>query len=565
MKTPLYIFLILILSFMAGSCISTGERETTLKLNRIERQLDSLPGRESGQPYIDSLEAIPASALTSPRLRALHSLLLTQARRKEGLPVNQDSLLIEAHRYYTNAHDPRRLMKASLYRSVASQNEGNYNDAFYYAIRAYHIADNLGEPLWIARTAEQRALLARDKYYREEEYEYSLKAAQYYDKAGFTINAQYCYIDVADYFTSVYQYEKGEHLLDIIINNATDSIVLFNALTYSVDNLLYQRKYEKAGKNLDRLEQTCNIDNWDSGVLLTKAQVEMHRGNNPLPYLERAKSGLDFVGMKTIYYSTLLEYYENKKEFRRAFAYADSLLKLDNNFFRESLKDNTSLQIKDFYEVLSIKAEADFSHTSVIVAALLFLLNLSVSVFLLIFYLKKVRRISLFISNRHNLHHQISTENIRLLEKITEYSNQNEQLTYRQGKLFQQQWDTLNNLCKEYFRSDNNDLNRKNVYESLEKQLLLLKKQNNLDSLIKQADYHLKGIITLFQTECPGLSPKIYQLFGLIAAGFGSKIICFLTDITPDNLYARKKRMLTKINAIQPPHLELFTAFIQNI
>lgn len=585
MKSLYHILLISLLALLAGACISPRDRETTLKLNRLERQLDTLPGRESGRPFIDSLESIPAEALSSPRLRALHSLLLTQARRKERLPLNEDSLLSDAYRYYANSGDSRRLMKASLYSSVANRDEGNYKEAFFHAIRAYHIAENLGEPLWIARTAEQRAFLARDRYYRDEEHDFWLKAARCYEESGFTISAQHCYMELGDYFRAVHQYERSEQLLDSVIDNAADSIVLFGALTYAVDNLLEQQKFGKGVKYLDRMEEIYDIDSWPSGMLLTKAQIEMHRGNDPIPYLEKAKNGLDFVGMKAIYFSSLLEYYKQKKDLPRVYAFTDSLLWIENDFLGNSFKETTSLQTKDFYENLSERTETDFSRTTAIVGALLLLLNIAVFVFLIIFYLRQVRHNSPFNSGRRILHNRISAENVRLLERITEYSARNRQLTAenlsltdsqarltdrqmemanRQAELFQQKWDTLNNLCKEYSKSDNDDINRRNVYDRLEKQLRMLKKQNEIDNLVRQADEYLNGIVTLFEKECPGLPSELYQIFGLMAVGFGSKIICFLTDTTTANFYSRKKRLIEKINAIQPPHREFFLKCAQS-
>lgn len=141
MEHKLHILLITLLALLAGACISPRDRETTLKLNRLERKLDSLPGRESGQPLLDSLRAIPPSALTSDRLRALHALLLSQARRKEKLPLNQDSLISDAYQYYSNSSDAKHLMKAAFYLSRADQENGDYNNAFRHAIQAYHIAE----------------------------------------------------------------------------------------------------------------------------------------------------------------------------------------------------------------------------------------------------------------------------------------------------------------------------------------------------------------------------------------------------------------------------------------
>lgn len=566
MKAPLYFLLMIILLFLfQGGCMSPQEQEMTMTLNRLERQLDSLPGRESGRPFIDTLKAIPASALSSAPLRAYHALVLTQARRKERLFLNEDSLIRNAYNYYAGTSDMYHLMKAALYLSIANRQDGDYEKAFYHAIRAYHLANKLNSPIWIARSAEQRSLLARDRYYHDEEYEYGKIAAIHYDKAGFKVNSQYCIIDLADHYGAIHLYQRGEQLLDSIIANAVDSSVLFAALSSSIDNLLSQKKYDKGIAYMEQMEQMQDFGIWSAGDYLNQAQIAIYKGENPFPYLADARKDIEFVGLKAIYYSILMDYYNNNHSFKDALIYADSLLLIENDFLRESFNENTSIQTKKFYEETSRQVGDDFSRTSDIILYIIFFLDLITIIYLMIFYFRNIIKTRIISSARHILHNKTAAHNILLLKQLTEYFNTNQRLTQEnislvnnQAELFKQQWGTLNLLCKEYLSSDDYNINRKNVYSQLEKQLHLIKQEDQLNTLLQQADIYLNGLLTLFQTECPNLSPAFYRLFGLIAVGFSPKTISFLSDISISNFYVKKKRLTEKIQSIEPPHLDLF-------
>lgn len=566
MEHKLHILLITLLALLAGACISPRDRETTLKLNRLERKLDSLPGRESGQPLLDSLRAIPPSALTSDRLRAHHALLLSQARRKEKLPLNQDSLISDAYKYYSNSSDAKHLMKAAFYLSRADQENGDYNNAFRHAIQAYHIAEQLDISLWIARTAEQRALLAVDRLYITETMESSRIASIYYEKAGREINSQYCLIDIADGLTYQERYKEAEILLDSIIASPADTMLLGGALSSAIFNILFTDNFDKATEYMERIEKLGDKYHWETDDYFNKALIEMHNDRDPFPYLDIARQNMSFVGSKTRYYLILKKYYHKKKDFQKAMHYADSILQLEYGFFSESFKENTSRQNMEYYEELSQSTEKNLSQATQITAFALIGLCLSASIYFII-YLYKARKRSLSQS-RIKLK-EIALDNIVLLLEISKFSSLNQQLSEEKSQLeraridlFKGQWATLNGLCKEYLKSDNSAINRKNVYIRLEQQLAQLKRPENLNKLFSLTDSYLNGLLTRFRAECPALSEAQYQLFSLMAAGFSPQIISHLCDINLSHFYVLKGRLIEKIRIINPPHLEEFIKII---
>lgn len=240
-------------------------------------------------------ESQSPSALTSDRLRAHHALLLSQARRKEKLPLNQDSLISDAYKYYSNSSDAKHLMKAAFYLNQADQENGDIDNAFRHAINAYDIAEELNDPLWIARTAEQRALLAHSRFYHSEVEVYSKIAALNYRQAGMVINSQYSLIDLAEAYSVQNKYKEAELLLDSIISNPADSTLLAGALSSAIYNILFTGDIRKASAYMTRLEELNKYYIFSDDDYISKAIIEINLNRTPIPYLKEASKDLGFI------------------------------------------------------------------------------------------------------------------------------------------------------------------------------------------------------------------------------------------------------------------------------
>lgn len=564
MEHKLHILLITLLALLAGACISPRDRETTLKLNRLERKLDSLPGRESGRPLLDSLEAIPASSLTSDRLRAHHALLLTQARRKEKLPLNEDSIIRNAFNYYSASSDRRRRMKSALYLSVADEQNGNIPDAFYHANLAYNSALQLRVPLWIARAADQIGSLSYERFYNTEVCKFNKIAAENYSKAGFKINAQYCILDCSNGYIRQDKYAKAQELIDSVLQAPTDCLVFGAALSSAVFNRLRAGDFEKAEQFMNQLEQLGDAYPWETDNYFDKAELELYRQRDPFPYLNQVRDECEFVGSKARYYTILRDYYRKKSDFRTTTLYCDSILSLQYGFFLKAFNENTSSKTAEYFQDLSDKTDKEFSRSVKRTALLLILLSIIATIFLINNLYRKYQGNS-SKSVKHLKLKEITINNILLFRKLAEYSVDNKRLLDKNISLsqdridlFKKQWNTLNIICNEYLNTSGSSANKHNVYSQLEKQLNQLKRPKKLDELISIADSYLDGLITTLKTECPSLSPDQQKLFGLMAVGFAPTTISFLCGFKINYYYLKKNRLIKKLAELNPPHLGLF-------
>lgn len=569
MRKLIYMFAVCFCLATLSGCISRQERNALRKLHRLEHQLDSLPGWESGQPILDSLQAMDPATFKTKYLRAFHALLVTQARRKEKMPLNQDSLSKLTYNYFSKTADLLHKAKAGLYLSVACQSNGDITKAFYYAHEAFSNAKLCNEPLWIARAADQLSMLSWSRYYLSDAHEYTCIAAHNYGKTDFKINEQYCLIDLAGYYYSNNEPSKCEEILDSLISHPVDSSILFSALSTSINYLLDTSKYEKASEYMTRMDSFPQYFHRNAHDFINKGRIESRKGNNPIPFFENAKGLLNSVDAKAYYYVSFMNYYIKQNDHQQSFIYADSIISTYNNFLKAAFKDNTSLQKSKYMQATTDNLEKRFFETSHGIVTGILCLNILLTLFL-IFVQRKLRRKSSTPSKSTTQVREISAKNIMLILKVTQFAQINQQLkednkslSQSRQEIFQNQWIYLNQLCSQYL-NNNNKIAKNNIYMQLEKQLTNLKQSSQQKKLFETADEYLNGAITLITQECPELQDEQINLFCLCAIGFTPKTISFFTDLTVDNIYKRRKRLCEKLEKINPPHLDTFLEMMAN-
>ena len=71
-------------------------------------------------------------------------------------------------------------------------------------------------------------------------------------------------------------------------------------------------------------------------------------------------------------------------------------------------------------------------------------------------------------------------------------------------------------------------------------------------------DSELDGIMTRFRTEIPKCKEWEVTMFGYLVAGFDSTTISRLMDLSLDQVYSYKRRIIKKIETVDPEHSAQF-------
>ncbi|MDE6741217.1 MAG: hypothetical protein K2J58_02675 [Muribaculaceae bacterium] len=169
-------------------------------------------------------------------------------------------------------------------------------------------------------------------------------------------------------------------------------------------------------------------------------------------------------------------------------------------------------------------------------------------------------------TNRHladmrNLLEEESDEHRKKLQDLQkEFERKNESRNIIIESLFRTKWSTLNRLCEEYYEKGTLRKFNELLIKDIESEVENIGSKDGLRQVEEEVNRYLDGIVSKLRVECEQLKEKDIVLCCLIFAGFSVKAICFILDITTNNFYVRKKRLIQKINDSGVQNKDLFIA-----
>lgn len=506
------------------------------------------------------LDSVNPSALSSEAFRVKHALLLTQAQMKNNAFPKSDSLINTAVAYYDGKGDADE-MKSLFYQGNVRFYNSEYSDAIIPALRAHDLAIKLNDDYWRAKTAEQIADIYASTYY--DDFEYRQEAIEYYEKAGRIDNHRYAICDMAVGMANKGNYQPAIHLIDSIAEIAC---------TQPADSALFVYCYNALLPIYNRAEQTsdaCEVYNelkdytnfykprlFDYSYV---AEMYLNAGNEILAWdilsqlLPLAKNNSE----KVCVYDCLVKYYNKKCDYAKAYAYTDSILKIQNEETYEALKQSVLAKQRDELDYIA-EVERNKADRRLYIIIVIALATCVVIFLTFAYYRVKTKNKDIEIKNKiltiYSLTQTIEEQN----KNLKLYSESKEQIASTVSSLFKEKWATLNLICAQFFTNDNTSADYKRIVSELDNEIKSLRSQQSLDKIEKAVNLYMDDIITRLRQQCPFLKPDELTLLTLQFAGLSAKAICLITDTNFKYFYVKKKRIYNKIIESSPKDLDLF-------
>lgn len=150
----------------------------------------------------------------------------------------------------------------------------------------------------------------------------------------------------------------------------------------------------------------------------------------------------------------------------------------------------------------------------------------------------------------------------KLLALISENEMSNRQLKAKITDLMRNNFNTINQLCYEYFEKADTNFLRKSIYTRVEQEIENLKSPDQLSRLEKTLNTCCDNIITKVSEQLPALTDVERTLLIYLYSGLSARTICILTDIQLKNFYMRRLRLKSKIMASDAPDKEWFVSLM---
>ena len=258
----------------------------------------------------------------------------------------------------------------------------------------------------------------------------------------------------------------------------------------------------------------------------------------------------------------------------------DTLMYLGNASFYKTMNDAVNGTYSDFHINRSRERERK-SRQLIIWLAIAVAVIPIVAFFVLKTYRRKAHRqrmeleanMSSFLDlKKHS--DDLMTQNLKLSDTIEEQEQALKRLeqtvsdTTRNDSrnalilenLFREKWNTLNLLCNEYFEYGDTDRHRKQIINSIDKELKRLSSEKGKRQIEEAVDTYMGGIMGLLRKECPMLKEADFTFLSFVYAGMSVRTVCLFMDIKYQNYYVKKSRLTKRIMASDAPHKELFIA-----
>ena len=540
-RTTLTLALTLGMLLLLVACASP---EVDKRLADIEQQMQSQP--DSALAHIQELSL--QHRITHPRQRAWHALLHAQALDKNFIDSTNDSIINIAVEYYDKYGSSEERGTAYYYKSRICENNGWYEDALAYSVKAEEELSQTDNFNQLALTLANRADFYITQYRFNEAIDLYYKAIELYKKCNNTRNIVYAHLSLSHF----YMVNDCRHVATAHIDTAhmltdgTDKELLFLIESYRASLYEFYNEFDtalyiftSALKNFP--EHQPNIDDY---FLLARYYHSIGLNDSALYYLDNyyeplcsTHAGLTALSLlkSDIYkdmgdddsaYEFLLKYTSDKIE-SGILEQNKSIPELENKYKSQILKEkNKNLQQKI---------------TSIVIFSLLLIALITLLTIFLILRSKHTK------THYEYLYASIVTEQNSMKDKY----NDIHQLLENKAKEYNNELGKRIDLLQKIVNlSSIYENNKELFYKECRSYINLC--SNNKDSFIKDIRYittSLYGdVINSLTKRFPNLSNEEIDLCCLICLGFNNNHLRILFNHSHiQSIYSKRSRLRQKL------------------
>lgn len=349
-----------VLFFMLFTLLLDSCRKDSHADNSVLLLADSLLQSHPGNALL-LLEEMPAPQEMGKADRAWYALLLAQARYKNYVPLESDSLIQVAVDYYEGGEDKERLAKSYFYTGCVYRERENLAVAIDFYLKALREMSQKGDSLFLSMIygnlgdcyGEQDLNVAAIDAYKNA---YAFCAALHNERALYALlKIGDNYLIKKDSDSASIYYQRAKLLTDSLQDSELKPVVYKNIAA------LYNEKgeYEKANNYMSEAMGDMKGEESLYSVYCLKGDIMNHLNekDSALHYWNLAKYSLD-IKTKTSAFDKLFELNKERSRWREATLCADSFIiyfdSLQGNAYRaeiDNLMDNHQLEIHK-YELL---------------------------------------------------------------------------------------------------------------------------------------------------------------------------------------------------------------------
>ncbi|MDE7414287.1 MAG: hypothetical protein K2N05_10965 [Muribaculaceae bacterium] len=512
------------------SRLSSAQRDMDLNPDSIRRSLESFDKKDFDKYNL-----------------ALYYLLHTQALDKSNLLSGESFEIDKALLYFKNNNYTKEEMMSEFYKGRCAFYNSDYKIAMKHLLNSYDISCKIGDPYWIAKTAEGIADVHSFSNSFSEAWKYEEIAINNYLKSHKIDNYLYA---LADHGLSLFaggNKEQGILLCDSVRNIAIkekDNFLNIYVSQYLLTSYIEQKEYNKANLILNELiekelYQPSSVD-LSCAALLYSQKDEFEKSKE---YITAAKELASSSKDSLYYYYSSWQIADKKNNNKLRSQYLDSILSLQDRIITQLLRQPAIKATENYFH-----EKADEESYKANKRLILIFVSFSIFIFIII---------SLILLYKY----RIKRKEAKLLEVSLNYEilkKKDQALSNHIVEILGSRYEFINMLSSTIIDPEINDLNRKLAFQQAEKEIKSWATPKKIKQIEKTIDKYMDNACMKFREQCSFVKEENFILVFYLWAGFSPKTISYLFSLNLKTIYTTRSRIIKKIECSDLPDKEIF-------
>lgn len=541
--------IILALLLAITGCYNDKALEASLR--EAESRMDSAP--DSAYAILQSIDA---ASIKSTRQRALYALLYSQALDKNYIDETNDSLISIAVDYYKSGNDIRHRMLARYYNAVVLYNATKYDNSISMLLLAERDALELDDNFYLSRIYSKISDIYSIIYNNNESLIYAQSALEKISKTDYHRHKLWAKLNLGRAYNNCTNYERSIPIFNEVIDSAytrRDTILLINALRLASISHLAKHNYSDTKRLLNTI---MSIDS-------SQLSVDDYR-NLGDAYLWSGQLDSAIICMNILHQinpsEQWLAYEINKIQhnYKEALTALEHENSVTDSLFLKIIRQNISTIATSYRKNEKQRIEnelEDEKQTKYYLSAIIVIIVIIV-IFSIIIYRQRIKNYNTTIEKNILL-----AQNLKTTLELKK--SENKEMQKAINSLFEQRYETVNNLCDIYFHTDAHSNKQDKVYKQVKNIINNFGSDSSLISKLEEyANKYLDNIMIKFRNDFPNLKESDIRLFLYSAIGFSSRAISTFLNENISVIYNRKSRLKSKISNSTSPEKHTFINYI---
>lgn len=539
-------FITIIGSVFFFGCTDFGRVHNRMAL--AESQMQTYP-----DSALTTIMSVDRRQLRTPKDRARHALIYSQALDKNYIDVANDSLTRIAVNYYDRYGPARERITAKFYHGRVLRNSGEYIKAMLAFLDAEQDIETTGDNYIAGLIYTQMGDIYKHYCDYTKSFEAYSKSRDHYEKAGLIQHRNYAIRDMGNACINTHKAETGiECLKEALLeaeksNDSTLMRLCLGSLMLHYDSV---HRYKDAYDTFINLSN--NFPNYlnNTDLVGTIAHIYSTYRNYNLAhkYIDIGWSvSQNKIDSTTMYYHSARVNIQFKN-YKQAYIDYNKSIELQLELLQEYLRQPIISAQKDYFHSKAERNRRKYI-TGRIVAMTIAAFGIAISLAIV-----KYMRYRIRLKNEE-INRYMATVN-----ELQSTIRRHDDMAPLLERLLKDRLQLIDELGNMYYEQPNTRKQQEHIYCKVKSVIDdLSNNKTTLDELEDIVNKCRDNKMARLRKDMPELKEKDFKLACYLFAGFSNRIICIFTGDSIENVYKRKSRLKAKIAASNTPSRGAFS------